>query len=115
MSRRRQGDEYRARHSLNEGVYRTFRKIEWMCASCEDRTGHQRRVGRIVRQGGYDMLEHTLTRLDGPNGETKVTATCSACRAQDVATAPQVRWDRLSAILDEMERTGEYRRSFTPR
>jgi hypothetical protein len=77
--------------------------------------GHH--VGKVVRQMGRDMLEHSLERVDGPNGETKVRAVCPTCtglaavnaeRPPDtvavwVAPTPQLRWDRIAALLDELE------------
>ena len=61
------------------------------------------------------MLEKPLVRLDGPNGETVITVACNTCRLRgEGAPQPQVRWDRVSAMLDEMEAAGEHRRQISP-
>ena len=121
MSRRRGNQDYLDRRGIDGGVHRTYAMIEWMCKRCEDRTEEPHRIGVIVRQLGRDMIGATqdhspdvLRRVDGPNGETKVEAHCPTCRGVGVRSTPQVRWERLAFILDEMTAEGEHLRRFYP-
>lgn len=61
-----------------------------------------------------DHPTDVLHRVDGPNGETKVEAHCPTCRGLGLTTTPQVRWERLASILDEMQAGGEHLRRFCP-
>jgi hypothetical protein len=87
-----------------------FTMIQLVCFRDEEH-----HIGKVVRQRGRDMLEVGLNRIDGPSGETKVAMVCPVCSPQGDTAAPQVRWDRLSAMLDEMELNGEKKRIHAPR
>jgi hypothetical protein len=107
MSRRRLSRDYAAKHlGGDQSVHHTFQQVDVLCDDCERRTGRPHRIGLVVRQHGRDMLSVGLERVDGPNGETKVLAVCPTCRKEGGNAAPQVRWQRLSAMLDELAATG---------
>jgi hypothetical protein len=131
MSRRREGPE---------AVYKPDAFMEWHCAGCMRRDGVPNRLGGVIRHerppadkppAGFppeewaeylarnvrDMLVgEELQVVPGDDGKpSKVVAACSACRNAGSDFAPQVRWDRLVAMLDEMDATGQRRRAFTPR
>lgn len=83
------------------------RDIIYTCIHIKCRRNPEHRIGRVVRQLGRDMLETGLERIDGPNGETKILAVCPVCQAAGHTDRPQVRWDRLTTMLDEMESNGK--------
>ena len=65
------------------------------------RKGHH--LGKIVRQHGQDLVEWPLERIDGPNGESKIRAVCKTCAALDASTDSQMRWDKITALLDGLQ------------
>jgi hypothetical protein len=89
-------------------THHTYVMLQVVCR--EDPTHH---VGKLVRQRGREMIGKGLERVDGPNGETKILSICPVCHGRGSKVAPQIRWDRIQAIFDDMERVGEHLREIT--
>ncbi len=79
-----------------DDVHKVYVAARLLC-----RYGHI--LGLVVRQLGRDMLEAPLERVDGPNGETMVRGSCSACTAEGRAIDAQIRWEHVKTVLDDIE------------
>jgi hypothetical protein len=102
MSRRRRGH-------ADADVDDVFSMLRWHCFCC----GAE--LGRIVYQGPDNATPGYGINVDaGPDGQRKARARCQACVGIGHTHDPQVRWDTLVDMLQDMRVRGEVERDIAP-
>ncbi len=119
-------------------VHRAYAIIDWCCQRCMERTGKRQTIGQVLRSPANAAAPwQDLLAVERPGtaphatfsgdlravydkGRTRlvaIEADCTACRDAGEGVdspPPQLSWEELDGILEEMRRQGETQRTITP-